>query len=243
MKPLFAIHRSFFRQNQDNISQWMTGVKPVDLNHQNAYSPCMKSFYGAVLGIFLSWNLFAAGTEAGIGPSFKGPLGLQMYSLRFYSPTNILLQLDKVQEYGFKTIEGGGPGRGMSPDQFFKELDKRGIKLVGTGVDYGRLKSNPDAVVEEVKKLGVKYVMCSWIPHDKGMFTEKNGREAIDVFNQGLSRADPGHRGRCRAGGTAWSGDGIGHVRVFGGFDWGPNTGPRKLGIFRETRPPIIDWK
>jgi len=155
----------------------------VDRNFQNAYSLCMKSFYGAVLGVFLSWNLFAAGTESGIGPSFKGPLGLQMYSLRFYSPTNLLQQLDKVQEYGFKTIEGGVPGRGMTPDEFFHELDKRGIKLVSTGVDYGRLKSNADAVVEQVKKLGVKYVMCSWIPHDKGLFTEKNARDAIDVFN------------------------------------------------------------
>ncbi len=143
----------------------------------------MKSLYGAVFGVFLSWNLFAAGADAGVGPSFKGPLGLQMYSLRFYSPTNLLSQIDKVHEYGFKTIEGGAPGRGMSQDEFFHELDKRGIKLVSTGVDYGRLKSNPDAVVEQVKKLGVKYVMCSWIPHDKGVFTEKNAREAIEVFN------------------------------------------------------------
>jgi sugar phosphate isomerase/epimerase len=45
------------------------------------------------------------------------------------------------------------------------------------------LKSNPDALVEQAKKLGVKYVMCAWIPHEKGHFSEKNAREAIDVFN------------------------------------------------------------
>jgi sugar phosphate isomerase/epimerase len=143
----------------------------------------MKSLFGATISIFLSLNLLAAGTEAGIGPNFKGPLGLQMYSLRFYSPTNVLRQLDKVQEYGLKTIEGGAPGRGMSQEEFFKELDKRGIKLVSTGVDYGKLKSDPDAAVAQVKKLGVKYVMCSWIPHEGGRFTEKNARDAIDVFN------------------------------------------------------------
>lgn len=143
----------------------------------------MKSLFHVALSIFLSSNLFAAEKAAGTGPSFKGPLGLQMYSLRFYSPTNLLAELDKVQEYGFKTIEGSAPAGGVSVEEFFKELDKRGIKLVSTGVDYGQLKSNPDAVVEQAKKLGVKYVMCAWIPHDKGQFLEKNAREAIGVFN------------------------------------------------------------
>ena len=91
--------------------------------------------------------------------------------------------IGKVQEYGLKTIEGGAPGREMPVEEYLKELDKRGIKLVSAGVDYGRLKSNPDAAVEQAKKLGVKYVMCSWIPHDKGRFSEKNAREAISVFN------------------------------------------------------------
>ena len=132
--------------------------------------------------ILLCSIALAADHPVGTGPSFKGPLGLQMYSLRFYSPNNLLAKLDKVREYGITTIEGGGPARGMSMEEYFGELDKRGIKLVSTGVDYGRLKANPDAAVEQAKKLGVKYVMCSWIPH-QGQFSEKNAREAIGVFN------------------------------------------------------------
>ncbi|HVT99034.1 MAG TPA: hypothetical protein VHE33_16130, partial [Acidobacteriaceae bacterium] len=99
----------------------------------------MRSLFTAALGIFLSWSVFAAEQPAGTGPSFKGPLGLQMYSLRFYSPSNFLGKLDKVQEYGLRTIEGGPPARGMSREEFFTELDKRGIKLVSSGVDYARL--------------------------------------------------------------------------------------------------------
>lgn len=143
----------------------------------------MKSLFPAALAIVLSSSLIAADRAAGTGASFKGPLGLQMYSLRFYAPDNLLAKLDKVQEYGLKTIEGGAPARGMSVEQFFQELDKRGIKLVSTGVDYGQLKSNPNAAVAQARKLGVKYVMCAWIPHGKEGFTEKNAREAIDVFN------------------------------------------------------------
>jgi sugar phosphate isomerase/epimerase len=142
----------------------------------------MKSLLCAALGMFLCWNLLAAEKAAGTGPSFKGPLGLQMYSLRFYAPSNFPGKLDKIREYGLKTIEGG-PSRGTSLDDFFKELDARGIKLVSSGVDFERLKTNPDAVVEQSKKLGVKYVMCAWIPHGKDAFSEKNAREAIAVFN------------------------------------------------------------
>ncbi len=142
----------------------------------------MKCHFCIALVLILCSTLLAADHPAGTGPSFKGPLGLQMYSLRFYSPNNLLAKLDKVHEYGITTIEGGGPARGMSTDDFFKELEKRGIKLVSTGVDYARMKANPDAAVEQAKKLGVKYVMCSWIPH-QGRFSEKNAREAIDVFN------------------------------------------------------------
>jgi len=141
----------------------------------------MKIHFCGAIGIFLSFGLLAAQSAPGTGPGFKGPLGLQMYSLRFYSPNNFLSKIDKVQEYGLKTIEGGAPA-GMPLEDFFKELDKRGITLLSTGVDFAKLKSDPDALVEQAKKLRVKYVMCAWIPHDK-TFSEKNAREAIDVFN------------------------------------------------------------
>jgi sugar phosphate isomerase/epimerase len=119
---------------------------------------------------------------AGTGPSFKGPLGLQMYSLRFYSATNPLAKIDKARELGFRAIEGGAPNRMPAPE-FLKMLEQRGMKLVSTGSDYARLKNDPDSAVAQAKALDAKYVMCSWIPHDKGKFSEKNAREAAQVFN------------------------------------------------------------
>src|SRR3954469_7626565 len=119
---------------------------------------------------------------AGTGPSFKGPLGLQMYSLRFYSDTNALAKIDKARELGFRAIEGGAP-RGMPAAEFLKALEQRGMKLVSTGSDYARLKNDPDSVVAQAKALAAKYVMCAWIPHEKGRFSEKNAREAAQVFN------------------------------------------------------------
>jgi sugar phosphate isomerase/epimerase len=142
----------------------------------------MKAVISLVLAAFC-FGVVAAEKGVGIGPSFKGPIGLQMYSLRFYSPSNLVAKLDKVKEWGIKTIEGGSPARGMSTEEFLKLLDDRGIKLVSTGTDYNRLKNSPDEAVNAAKKLGAKYVMCSWIPHKKGEFNEQNAREAIEVFN------------------------------------------------------------
>jgi sugar phosphate isomerase/epimerase len=170
----------------------------------------------------------AAERTAGIGPSFKGPLGLQMYSLRFYSPTNALAKIDKARELGFHAIEGGAP-RGMPAAEFLKALEQRGMKLVSTGSDYARLKNEPDAVVAQAKALGAKYVMCSWIPHDKGKFSEKNAREAAQVFN---------------AAGEKFRNAGITFTYHCHGYEFQPHgEGTLFDLIVRETRPEFVSFE
>ena len=142
----------------------------------------MKSLFTALVFAFVL-SIPAAEKSAGTGPGFKGPLGLQMYSLRFYSPSNAVAKLDKARELGFRTIEGGAPNR-MPAEEYLKLLEQRGLKLVSTGGDYATLKRDPDSVVAQAKRLGAKYVMCSWIPHPKNQFSEKEVREAVEVFNK-----------------------------------------------------------
>jgi sugar phosphate isomerase/epimerase len=67
-------------------------------------------------------------------------------------------------------------------------LDAHGLKLISTFADYAKLRDKPDAVIDSAKALGVKYVVCGWIPHDKGHFNEKNARDAIAVFNKAGER-------------------------------------------------------
>jgi sugar phosphate isomerase/epimerase len=143
----------------------------------------MKPSFGVfALALSAFVSVFAAEQAAGIGPGFKGPIGLQMYSLRFYAPTNAIAKLEKARELGFTAIEAGGLPR-MTPEDSVKEIERHGLKLVSTGSDFAKLKSDPDSAVAQAKRLGVKYVMCSWIPHPKAGFTEKEAREAIEVFN------------------------------------------------------------
>lgn len=132
--------------------------------------------------ILLVWAVQSAEIKpAGVGGHFKGPLGLQMYSLRHLSATNQTLALDKTRAFGFPTIEGAA-GR-LAPEEFLQTLAARDLKIVSTFADYARLKTNIDGVIASAQRLGVKYVVCGWIPHQKSNFSEKNAREAAEIFN------------------------------------------------------------
>ncbi len=123
----------------------------------------------------------AENQPAGTGDFFKGPLGIQMYSLRHISATNPIAALDKVRQYGLRTIEGSS-GR-LPPQEYLQLLKDRDIRIVSTFADYARLKTNLDGVISAAKELGVKYVVCGWIPHEKGRFSKKNALDAVELFN------------------------------------------------------------
>jgi len=164
----------------------------------------------------------------GTGVSFKGPIGLQMYSLRFYGETNALRKIEKARELGFRAIEGGAPPRMAAPD-YLKLLEERGMKLVSTGSDYARLKNDPGAVVAQVRALGAKYVMCAWIPHEKGKFSEKNAREAAQVFN---------------AAGEKFRKAGITFAYHCHGYEFQPHGGGTLFDlIVRETKPEFVSFE
>lgn len=140
----------------------------------------LRYFIAAFL-LFLNCTFAAEKNSAGTGTHFKGPLGLQMYSLRHISTTNLIAALDKARELGFRTIEGGA-GR-MPVADYLKLLEARDMTVVSTFADFNRLKTNIDGVITSAKELGVKYVVCGWIPHERGKFSEANTRTAVEVFN------------------------------------------------------------
>jgi sugar phosphate isomerase/epimerase len=123
----------------------------------------------------------AIGAPVGTGPSFKGPLGLQLYSLRDQFAKDVPGTLDKVRDMGFKEVELAGT-YGLSPEDFKKELDARGLKAVSGHFPYDRFRNDLVGIIREAKVFGFQYVGCAWIPH-KDPFDEKTCRQAIDVFN------------------------------------------------------------
>ena len=134
-------------------------------------------------GVLLALNTTSAGAApAGIGPSFKGPVGLQLYSLRDQFSKDVPGTLDEVKRFGFQYAELAGT-YGLSADKFKQELASRGIQPIGAHFAYERYRDDAESVAKEAAALGLKYAGCAWIPHE-GAFDEKKCREAIDVFNK-----------------------------------------------------------
>ena len=127
----------------------------------------------------------AADTDTGVGTGkcFKGPVGLQLYSLRdMQTAQGVPATLDKVKSLGFKYVEVAALGD-LTPAEFKKELDKRGLVPIGRHFPYDQLRDNIEGVAKDAKALGLKYVGCAWIPH-KSPFDEKQCRDTAAVFNR-----------------------------------------------------------
>src|SRR6266853_3926799 len=99
---------------------------------------------------------------ADLSGDFKGPLGLQLYTLRESFKTNVLATLDKVKALGFTEIEGGGD-YGLGIEAFNALLQQRGLKMVSAGFGYEALTKDIAAAVRRAQAFGVKSVMCAWI--------------------------------------------------------------------------------
>src|ERR1035437_7227850 len=69
--------------------------------------PFLLTFAGSLAFVLMAAPPLKAAT-AGIGPSFKGPLGLQLYSLREEFAKDVPGTHDKLKAFGFKNVELAG---------------------------------------------------------------------------------------------------------------------------------------
>ena len=114
--------------------------------------------------------------------SLSQEIGLQLWSLRNQFETDVEKSLSIINSWGIKYVEGGST-YGLSEDHFFKLLKKYDIKTVSIGASYDDLRDDIDKVIEQVKKYDVKYVTCTWIPHE-GKFSINHVKQALLVFNK-----------------------------------------------------------
>ena len=133
------------------------------------------------LALACSGGSLAAATTTGIGPSFKGPVGLQLYSLRNQFSKDVPGTLDEVKQFGIRYVELAGT-YGLTPDQFKAQLAARGLVPISAHFPFEEYRDNPEGVALKAKELGIKYAGCAWIPH-QGDFDEKTCRAAAAVFN------------------------------------------------------------
>lgn len=109
-------------------------------------------------------------------------IGVQLYSFRNEFKTDVPGTLEKISQMGIKEVEGGGT-YGLSFEEFKALLDKYKLRVTSIGVDFNKLETDPQSVVNEAKQFGANYVMCAWIPHENNTFTIDDADKAIKVFN------------------------------------------------------------
>ncbi|NND33039.1 MAG: sugar phosphate isomerase/epimerase [Saprospiraceae bacterium] len=114
-------------------------------------------------------------------PLYTANFAVQAYTYRNYFPKDAVATLDTIQKLGVTEIEGSG-GR-ISNDDFRKLCEDRGISIPSTGASYKDLVENPMTVVEQAKTLGSKFVMCAWVPHERGNFTIEDAKRTVEDFN------------------------------------------------------------
>ena len=116
-------------------------------------------------------------------PMYAGPLGIQAYTFRKSFAVDVARTLDTIRMLGFTELEGGN-GNNITPQEFKKLCKERGISIPATGTSYEQLVQHPDSVVYRAQALGAKYVMCAWIPHEKGVLSFENAKKATEDFNK-----------------------------------------------------------
>jgi sugar phosphate isomerase/epimerase len=159
-------------------------------------------------------------------------LGLQMYSLRVTSmQKGWLAGLDQARDLGFKLIEGGGPPKGVTPDEYRAAVAARGLRLVSEGFAYERLAKDIAGAVAQARELGVGYAAVAWIPHkDENPFTDDDARKAAGDFN---------------AWGAAFKAAGIAFTYHPHGYEFRPDgNGDTPFDVLaRSTKPESVSFE
>jgi len=168
-----------------------------------------------------------AADSVGVGPSFKGPVGLQLYSLRAEFTRNVPTTLDKVKSYGIRDVELASTYN-LTPGKFKEMLDERGFNPVSIHFPYERYAADPEALARDAKTLGVRYAGCAWIPH-QGAFDEAECRAAAEVFNKA---------------GAAMAKQGIRFFYHAHGFEFEPHGDGTLLDLLmKETTPNLVSFQ
>jgi sugar phosphate isomerase/epimerase len=134
----------------------------------------MRQFCTVLLLLFIATPSLPQGL-------YTAPFGVQAYTFRKSFPKGVAETLDSIKAMGFTEIEGMG-GQ-ITPEEYRKLCDARGISIPSTGTGYEQLVKDPQGVANTAKILGSRYVMTAWIPHQRGAFNLDNAKKAVEDFN------------------------------------------------------------
>jgi len=162
---------------------------------------------------------------------FKGPLGLQLYSLRETFKKDPTAALDLTKSLGFKYAElySAIP---VEPEKLKGELAARGITPISAHFGYDALKKDPSDAIKAAQTLGLKYAGVAWITHKDGEFGEAEVKKAAADLN---------------AMGAAFKAAGIQFFYHTHGYEFRPVSEGSSETFFdllvKETKPDLVAFE
>ena len=187
----------------------------------------MKKYITWMIVTLLILDTASVVAQANKKPLYTAAFGVQAYTFRRSFPIDVAKTLDTIKMMGFTEIEGTGGN--VSPEEFKKLCDERGISIPSTGAGYEQLVNKTDSVVYRAKALGAKYVMCAWIPHTTGSFNFENAKKAVADFN---------------AAGKILKENGLTFCYHIHGYEFWPHEGGTLLDyIINNTNPEYVSFE
>jgi sugar phosphate isomerase/epimerase len=96
----------------------------------------------------------------------KHPIAVQMYTLRNEVASDYAGTLRAVAELGYGAVELTTLGS-FSAAELRTELDTLGLQVAGMHVGLDRLERQLDTVLDELRTLGARYVVCPAVPPER----------------------------------------------------------------------------
>ncbi len=102
-------------------------------------------------------------------------VGVQLYTVRDLMKDDFDGTIAKVAKIGYKEVEFAGYF-GHTGEQVRAVCAKNGLSPVSTHVQYDELDDKFPSVIETSKTIGLKYIVCPWIPEEL--------RKSPDIWKQ-----------------------------------------------------------
>ncbi|GAB4194698.1 MAG: sugar phosphate isomerase/epimerase [Roseiflexaceae bacterium] len=94
------------------------------------------------------------------------PLAVQLYTLRDAVEQDYLGTLRAVAELGYGAVELVTLGA-YSAEELRRELDLLGLQVAAMHVGLPELERNLPVVLENIRTLGARHVVCPWLPQER----------------------------------------------------------------------------
>jgi sugar phosphate isomerase/epimerase len=109
-------------------------------------------------------------------------LGVQLYTLRDLTATDMPGTLRRVAEIGYRNVELAGWGN-SNPREIRSTLDELGLRAPSAHIPIDRLEQNLDGVLDDLRTLGCEYAIVPWIGEELRGGAER-GRDLAERLNR-----------------------------------------------------------